>query len=75
MTHAANDVRPPIDDPHASLERALIAEYLNDRGYTVQAVRALPMPQQQDLLRAAASYATLRMSEIESRARYVDEIG
>jgi hypothetical protein len=61
-------------EPHGTLERALIAEFLGERGHTLHSVVALPADQQKALLRAAATYATLKLSEIEARARFVDEI-
>lgn len=62
---------PPVQDPHAALERALIAEFLSDLGQTLHSIGALPRDQRRDVLRFAATYATLRLSEIEARARYV----
>lgn len=64
----------PVEDPHAALERALIAELLGDRGHTLRSLDELPREQQRDVLRYAATYATLRLSDIEARARYVNEI-
>jgi hypothetical protein len=64
----------PLDDPHAALERALMAEFLAQRGHTLNSLAALPGNEQQALLRAAAGYATLRLSEIEARARFVEEL-
>ena len=74
MGTIADHVEPPVEDPHAALERALIAEFLGDLGHTFHSIDALPPDQQRDVLRFAATYATLRLSEIEARARYVQEI-
>jgi hypothetical protein len=74
MGTVANHVGPPIEDPHAALERALIAEFLGDLGHTLQSIDALPPEQRRAVLRYAAAYATLRLSEIEARARYIAEI-
>jgi hypothetical protein len=74
MGTIANHVGPPVEDPHAALERALIAEFLGDLGHTVHSIDALPPDQQRDVLRFATTYATLRLSEIEARARYVHDI-
>lgn len=73
MATTANHAGPPVEDPHAALERALIAEFLGDLGHTLRSVETLPPDQQRDVLRFAATYATLRLSEIEARARYVHE--
>jgi hypothetical protein len=63
-----------MQDPHSALERALIGEFLHRLGHSLPSVRRLPADEQLPLLRAAATYATLKLSEIESRARFVDEI-
>lgn len=74
MPTIPSEAGKPIGDPHAALERALIAEFLAERGQTLTSLAALPEDEQQALLRAAASYATLRLSEIEARARFVGEL-
>jgi hypothetical protein len=74
MGTIADHEGPPVEDPHAALERALIAEFLDSMGQTQLSIEALPPDQQRALLRVAAAYATLKLSEIEARARYVNEI-
>jgi hypothetical protein len=64
----------PRPDQTAELETALIADFLARRGYTLQSVHALPDPQAQALLREASLYASTRLTEVESRAHYVDEL-
>ena len=69
--------RPPSPgqyDPHAELEAALFEEYLRSRGFTWDSLAALPRRQQIELLRGAATHATLKLSEMEARAHYVKEI-
>jgi hypothetical protein len=72
--------RPSVDDPdgladpHAELERALTAEFLARRGHTLQSVRQLPPAESIALLRQARAFATLRLSEVEARAHYLDEL-
>ena len=61
-------------DPHGPLEYALIDEFLAERGHTLQSVDQLPPPERRELLRRAASHATLRLAEIESRAHCVDDL-
>ena len=55
-------------------ECALVAEFLHDRGYTLETVRALRPPEAHVLLEYASVYASCRPTEVESRARYVHEI-
>jgi len=62
------------DDPYGPLECALMDEFLAERGHTLQSVGRLPVPERRELLRSAASYATLRLAEIEARAHYVGDL-
>ena len=63
-----------LRERHAILERAFIDEFLAKRGYTLQSVDRLPPGDREPLLRAAATFATLKLAEIEARARLVKEI-
>jgi hypothetical protein len=65
---------PPAEDPEAKLERALIEEYLRERGHTLRDVDVLSEESRRDLLRGASTYAAGRLAEIEARARYVKAI-
>jgi hypothetical protein len=67
---------PPArrEEFHAELEKALIVTYLRSRGYSLRSVCELPAPQGKELLKAANTYAALRMTEIEARMRYLDAI-
>lgn len=68
--------RPDIvsHDPHAELEQSLIAEFLRGRGHTIASVRELPPDQADALLKEACLYASGRLSEMESRAHYVEDM-
>ena len=61
-------------DTHGPLECALIDEFLAGRGHTVQSVDKLAPAERRELLRRAASYATLRLAEIEARAHFVNDL-
>jgi hypothetical protein len=60
-------------DPHAELERALIAEFLERRGVSL-AVKELPEEDAAALLKAASLYASGRLTEMESRAHLVEDL-
>ncbi len=64
----------PRPDQTAELERALIAEFLEKRGHTLESLRALPEVEQHALMREASLYASARLTEVESRAHYVDDL-
>jgi hypothetical protein len=61
-------------DPHAELEQSLIAEFLRGRGHTAASLRELPQEQADALLREACLYASGRLTEMESRAHYIDDM-
>jgi hypothetical protein len=64
----------PIEDPQADLETALIDEFLRTRGVSRQRLREFPEEKATSLMREASGYASARLTELESRAHYVQEI-
>jgi hypothetical protein len=64
----------PRPDQTAELERALIDEFLERRGHTLHSVASLPDAERHALMREASLYASMRLSEVESRAHYVDDL-
>jgi hypothetical protein len=64
----------PTTDPLAQLEIALIEEYLHAHGHTLVSVHALPATVARSILCDASRYASGRLTEVESRAHYVEEI-
>jgi hypothetical protein len=72
-------MRPDVDQAPrpgqtAELEGALIAEFLERRGHTLRSVRDLPEMERHAIMRDASLYASMRLTEVESRARYVDDL-
>jgi hypothetical protein len=63
-----------VGDPLSELERALIAEFLHGRGHTLETARALPPAEAHALLQQASVYASCRLTEVESRAHYVEDM-
>ena len=63
-----------VGDPLSELERAFMAEFLQDRGHTLERVRMLPPAEAHALLRQASIYASCRLTEVESRAHFVDDM-
>lgn len=70
----SDDDQAPRPDQTAELERALIAEFLETRGFTLSQVQALPDTERHALMREASMHASMRLTEVESRARYVDDL-
>ncbi len=64
----------PIEDPQADLETALIDEFLRTRGLSRHGLRNVPEERATALMKEASGYASARLTELESRAHYVQEI-
>lgn len=60
--------------PQSTLERQLLNEYLESKGYTLKDLPNLPSELVKMLMLEACRYASLKLAELESRARFLDEI-
>ena len=63
-----------IGDPMAELERAYITEVLQRRGHTLEALQSLPAAAAHDLMKAASTYASGKLTEVESRSHFVEDM-
>ena len=63
-----------MKDPNAVLEKALMEEYLHERGYSLEKLKELPKEMVEQLMKDATRYASLKLEEIKARAHFVDEI-
>jgi hypothetical protein len=70
----SHDPEASVGNPLSELERAFMAEFLQDRGHTLDTVRALPEAEAHALLQQASVYASCRLTEVESRAHFVDDM-
>jgi hypothetical protein len=64
----------PMEDRNAFLERALIEEYLNDKGYTHEDLKKLPADLVEKLMKEASQYASLKMEEVSARAHLIKDL-
>ncbi len=64
----------PVEDPNALLEKALIEEYLKEKGYSHDDLKKLPADLVEKLMKEASQYASLKMEEVEARAHLVREL-
>jgi hypothetical protein len=62
------------EGPQSALEKNIIQEYLSQKGHTLESLHKLPHDEAQRLMREACTYASLKLAEVESRARFRDEI-
>jgi hypothetical protein len=65
---------PLLLDPHAQLEKSLIEEYLRNNGCTLKRLRDLPEETARRLMTEASLYASIRLTVVETRARFVHEV-
>ena len=66
--------RTPMADRETLMERSLIDEFLQAHGTTLHALHNLPNEQKEALLKEASRYASMKLMEVESRARFVESI-
>ncbi len=75
MTNIDIDVeRCLAEGPQSTLERKLIKEYLVNKGYHPTDLRKLPKDVARELMIEACRYASLKLAEVESRARFQQKI-
>ncbi len=60
--------------PHALLENQLIRDYLLSKGYSIHNLHTLPNEAARSLMIEACQYAALKLTEIESRAKFRQKI-
>lgn len=58
------------EGPQSALERKLINEYLQKKGYQIDDLFTLPKEEAKQLLKEASKYASLKMAEVEARAKF-----
>jgi hypothetical protein len=60
--------------PQSALERNFIVEYLKGKGHRLETLSSLPEEEAKSLMKEACRYASLKLTEIESRAHFRDSI-
>jgi hypothetical protein len=73
MTHDETDTNR-LQPPLGALERTLIDEFLRSRGLDHEALGRLPEAKRHALMAEASTYASARLTEVESRAHFVHEL-
>jgi hypothetical protein len=67
--------KPRIESTQSQLEMMLIDEFLKERGYgSVKELCGLPENKAKQLMIDACKYASARLAEIESRAKFQQKI-
>lgn len=66
--------RSKMEDSTAKLERMYIEEYLKTKGLDWKSVRALADEECKKILTGASTYASVKLAEVEGRAKVVEEL-
>ena len=63
-----------MQDKHVPLAQAYLDQYLLDRGLTWESIRHLPADEVKKLLIDASTHLSLRLAELEDRARFMADV-
>lgn len=74
MTTKKTDQTEPVEDRNALLEKALIEEYLHEKGYSHEDLKKLPTDLVEKLMKEDSQYASLKMEVVEARAHFIKEL-
>lgn len=67
-------IHEPGEGPQSKLERKYIQEYLHSQGASLESLGQLPKDEQLRLMSEASQYASLKLAEVESRAKFRRDI-
>ena len=62
------------DGPQSKMEKILLEQYLQTRGYTFKDLCDLPEEEAKSLMIEACKYASLKLAQVESAARFRETI-
>ena len=56
--------------PQSKLGKILVEGFLKDKGYRVEDLSELPADEAKELMKEACMYASLKLAEIDAKARF-----
>lgn len=62
------------DGPQSAMERTLIEEFLQSKGYSFKDLCNLPEEEAKALMIEACKYASLKLARVESKAHFREKI-
>jgi hypothetical protein len=62
------------DGPQSAMEKMLLEEYLQQKGYHLTDLHKLPPEQAKALMVEACQYASLQLAQVESSAHFREKI-
>jgi hypothetical protein len=71
---SSDDTTSHVDMPLRQLEQSLIDGFVRARGYDPARLTELPPEEMHALLKDASIHASAKLTEIESRSHYLDEL-
>jgi hypothetical protein len=60
--------------PQSALEKRFIKRYLHNKGYQLEDLKKIPPGDSKQLMTEACKYASLKLAEVESKAKFRNEI-
>ncbi len=60
--------------PQSALEKKYIEDYLAGKGYSLEDLKGLPKDEAKRLMTGACTYASLKLAEVESKAKFRQKI-
>ncbi len=69
-----NSSKSAKEGPQAAMEKRLLEQYLQSRGYSFKELCNLPEEEAKALMIEACQYASLKLAEVESTARFRETI-
>lgn len=63
-------VRDQSEGPESALERKLILEYLQSKGYQVTDLATMPKEEADAIMKEACRYASFKLAEVEARSKF-----
>jgi hypothetical protein len=62
------------EGPQSALERKLVEEYLQGKGYSKEDLLKLPKDKAKELMVEACTYASLKLAELEAKSHFRENI-
>ncbi len=62
------------EGPQSAMEKMLLEEYLQDKGYGLSDLASLPEEMSKRLMVEACKYASLKLAQVESTAHFRESI-
>ena len=73
-TNHTAELPSAVEEPHARLEMMYMAEYLRGKNYRMPELASLSDADAKRLMEEASSYASLKLTEVEMGADFVDAL-